>query len=243
MIKFKDLLLGNEVTDKILMEYFFDEELDNPTFRKKIVIIDSPLTERKQMHTNPFQNWGNIDGNSKEEKLKNAEKLYKNALDVAKKAEQAFARTMKKNTKMSDSKVLVDIKSADSFVDKIVNRGKNAKKIHDLLRGAIICKTKEDVEYTVEKLKRNAVIHELEYKEYGQDKEYGYYGSYHFKIFIEGIIAEIQVMTRKLWSYKFEAHNIYDKYRSLDKESKEFDQELKKLDLQLSRELFQRGNS
>tara|TARA_Y100001951_G_C11298063_1_gene277523 strand:- start:43046 stop:43318 length:273 start_codon:yes stop_codon:yes gene_type:complete len=68
----------------------------------------------------------------------------------------------------------------------------------------------------------------------GSDPTYGYYGSEHFSLDIEGFTIELQAMTQKLWHYKSYAHDIYNKTRSKGKVSKE--------DMYMSKKLFKLGN-
>jgi len=99
-----------------------------------------------------------------------------------------------------------------------------------------LLKTKEEVLTTVQKLKRNAHIYEYDYKQLDKEDKMGYHGSHHFKIKVGEYIVEIQVMTKKLWSYKHEAHKIYNKYRG------GFMDDYIKSELQRSRDLFKLGN-
>lgn len=150
-----------------------------------------------------------------------------------------FLRMMKVATRrLNDPKILVDIKKKDAFVDKVVNRGKAANKITDLLRAAILLDDEAAVNAAVSQIKKDFVVAEYEKKAKGGDKEYGYYGSHHFLVEIDAMLCEIQVMTKKLWAYKKQAHKIYGKWRS----DKDANNAAKQLDLQLSRDIFNRGN-
>lgn len=61
-----------------------------------------------------------------------------------------------------------------------------------------------------------------------------YFGAYHFDIEINDITIELQVMTERLWKYKFVAHDVYDKVRDGLKVTDDV--------LQYSRDLFKLGN-
>jgi ppGpp synthetase/RelA/SpoT-type nucleotidyltranferase len=207
------------------------EELDLVAFRYFAVF------ERKEpvVNFNPFVDITRKFNETDEEFEKRiAEKLQK-IKDKLEDAKKEYNRLIKKNAP-SSAKFLIDVKSVESIISKI-KRGKEADKITDILRGAILCKTKEDVEDVVKKLKRNAHIYSHEYKAPGMDEKYGYYGSHHFIVQVgDGYLAEIQVMTKKLWAYKYEAHKIYNKYRE-GKLDQYFDSEIKR-----SKELFRLGN-
>lgn len=108
------------------------------------------------------------------------------------------------------------IKSLDALADKIYNRGKRAEKITDVIRCAILARTEDDVKEIVRLINRNHHVYEYEFKEMGGDKKFGYYGSHHFlvKLSTNEFLAEIQVMTNRLWAFKEVGHQIYSKYRS-----------------------------
>lgn len=127
----------------------------------------------------------------------------------------------------SSAKILTDIKKPLKVAEKIIERGKS--KITDVIRGAILLKTDADVEDVVKNIKRNVPIYEYEYKRKGEDKTYGYHGSHHFLIQVEGgFLAEIQVMTKRLWAFKHEAHKIYEKLRVSKDIVKDYAEQLKK---------------
>ena len=127
----------------------------------------------------------------------------------------------------SSAKILTDIKRPEKVAEKIIERGKS--KITDVIRGAILLKTDADVEKVVKNIKRNVPIYEYEYKKKGEDKNYGYHGSHHFLIQVDvGYLAEIQVMTKRLWAFKHEAHKIYEKLRVSKDIVKDYAEKLKK---------------
>lgn len=166
--------------------------------------------------------------------------LYDQVRQKAAGAATKFLRMMKVATRrLADPKILVDIKSKESFVDKVVNRGKAAEKITDLLRAAILLNDEKEVNDAVAQVKKDFIVAEYEKKAKGGDQEYGYYGSHHFLVDIDGMLCEIQVMTKKLWAYKKQAHKIYGKYRS----GNDANSAAAQLDKQLSKRLFDKGNS
>jgi len=156
-------------------------------------------------------------------------------LAVHKKLNKMVPRDVLKDRK---NKVLSGIKPFDSVFDKAVLRGKGFQNVNDLVRGAILLDDPAEVEgFMKDFLRKNkSMIVGYESKDKGDDAKYGYFGSHHVDLNIDGIIVELQIMSRKLWSYKTAAHDIYNKYRS----SK---QDLSKFDQHMSKKLFAMGNA
>lgn len=149
----------------------------------------------------------NAEGNSSEE-------WYELALEYTEPVFKEFARILN-SFGGKDTKRMSKIKPEKSFVSK-VNRGKSPCLIHDVLRGAILPPDVETTEDIVYQMRKKLKVFEFEKKEKGEN-EFGYYGSYHFKIELSnGEIAEIQVMPRKMWAYKKASHKIYGKWRERD---------------------------
>ena len=123
-------------------------------------------------------------------------------------------------------KFLADSKTLESVIDKTVFRGKQLSSINDLVRGAVLMQSKKDADNFVDTfLEHNKhIVVGYEEKLRGQDKMYGYFGSHHLDLNIDGIIVELQVMTSKLWDYKEEAHVIYNKSRMNPEGTDKFDQ-------------------
>lgn len=163
--------------------------------------------------------------------------VYAKAFEIVQEVEKKLSRTLKRAAP-KDSKILIDIKKEDAFVDKVINRGKNASKITDVLRSAVLVETEDDLDKFIENLEKYADIYEHEYKAKGEDTGYGYHGSHHFLISIDNVLIEIQAMTKRLWTFKEPAHQIYAKWRSV----KEFDDRIAKKDKEISKDLFKRGN-
>ena len=122
-------------------------------------------------------------------------------------------------------KFLADTKTLESIIDKTVYRNKQLSSINDLVRGAVLMQSKAEADRFVEEflLKNKHAIVGYEEKLRGEDTMYGYFGSHHLDLNIKGIIVELQVMTRKLWDYKEEAHVIYNQSRSKESGADKFD--------------------
>lgn len=163
--------------------------------------------------------------------------VYATAFATVSETERKFSRLLKKISP-KDSKILVDIKKEDAFVDKVVNRGKSAEKITDVLRGAVLVETEKDMDKLIANLQKHADIFEHEIKTKREDPEYGYHGSHHFLIVIDDVLIELQAMTKRLWTFKEPAHEIYSKWRSV----KEFDDRIAKKEKEYSKNLFIKGN-
>lgn len=109
----------------------------------------------------------------------------------------------------SDSRLLTDIKSKNSFVRK--HNRKQARKIHDVLRAAILTQTKDEAHNVAEKIKKALKVVEFDFKEH-PDQDVcatGYYGAFHIKIKLADMICEVQIMAETLWIYKERSHASY----------------------------------
>lgn len=131
---------------------------------------------------------------------------------------------------------LSNIKTPESVISK-VKRGKKVEDIGDLVRGAVLLPSHEAVEQFVKDFmrKNHSIIEKHEIKAHGSDKTYGYYGSQHLDLVIDGLRVELQVMTQKLWKMKEVAHGIYNKTRESPRGTTESDK------IQ-SKNLFKTGN-
>ena len=140
-----------------------------------------------------------------------------------------------------DCKVLVSIKSLKSFISKL-KRGKKVSGITDVIRGAILCPNDESVQKVLRNLKKKAVVAELELKHRGEN-EWGYWGANHLLLELSnGVLAEVQVMTKTAWTYKDAAHQIYDKYReALAKDKSLLNDPVIQKEIKRSKMLFDRG--
>jgi hypothetical protein len=149
-----------------------------------------------------------------------------------------FANFLKKNSrKFKNQEIYAQIKPLDSLLDKVGNRGKSIMEINDLIRGAVVFDTKDDADKFVADLirKNKSKVVEVEEKEKGGDPVYGYYGAYHLLVDMDGVYSEVQVMTKNLWKQKKKAHKIYSASRSSSTGPS-------KQDMQLSKQIFNRGN-
>ena len=209
------------------------------------------LTEKSQIVALSPQVWGQakVSANDSESDIrKKIENVYSIALASATKNFNTLKRGLIKTgqkTKTKKPKILVDIKKLDSFYDKVALRGKSSADINDVLRSAVLLDTEADVREMGKQIKKNFKVAKYEAKERGGDEKFGYFGSHHFIVKVGDMFAEIQVMTKKLWTYKEEAHKIYVDLRSknLDGEklSKEKQKEIAQT-LRKSKQIFAKGN-
>lgn len=178
---------------------------------------------------NPIQPWCPA-------KTADPAEIYREAREKVDQMKGKFVAAMKRASSGS-AKVLMDIKSEKSFLNKTQDRGKNPCTVHDLLRGAILTKTDEEAQAVVDALKKQQKWHEIEAKTKGGN-EFGYYGSHHLKIVIDDIICEVQVMTQRLWAFKGWGHEIYNQTRTAVAQGGILDPKTK----QLSKQIFSLGN-
>lgn len=177
----------------------------------------------------------------KDIKGKNPTEQYYIVREYAEAAKKEFSRMGKLVGSKAGKgvKVLVDVKSHDSWVDKIYLRKKNASTADDVLRGAILAKTAEQVDTIVMLLNKKFKVVDHDYKKEGGDKEFGYFGSHHMSVVMSnGVAVELQIMTKRLWTAKAPAHDVYNAYRS----ATGVDPKQKERDLQYSKALFKWGN-
>lgn len=157
--------------------------------------------------------------------------MYSEYMKQFQKIKKKLARIVAKETrKFKKVKILTDIKELEKIEDKAMDRGKAIIEMNDIVRGAVLFDTKADADKFVSKFMRrnSSMVAAYEEKKRGEDTEYGYYGSHHLDLNIDGMVVELQVMTRKMWSYKEAAHDIYNKYRSKDYGPDRFDQHMSK---------------
>lgn len=126
-------------------------------------------------------------------------------------ADANFHTLERKLKSVTGAKVIMDIKSQKSFLNKL-SRGKATQEITDVLRGAVLVQTEKQVHETAAKIKQHFELHKVDHKK-KPEGPLGYYGAVHIDLIFEGIICEIQVMTEHLWKYKYMAHSIYQQYR------------------------------
>jgi ppGpp synthetase/RelA/SpoT-type nucleotidyltranferase len=191
----------------------FAEELENNL--QELVEGDIPPVPKKQVQ--PKQPWADFEHDkdheySKDEFKKHFNKEVKPKIDKIKKPFHQILH----NSKVGNAKVLAATKSLDSLHDKVVKRNKPLSDVHDIVRGAVLTKNKEEADKVVNNIKKNAVVLKHEYKEHGnKDDSTGYGGVHHLVLDVNGVKTETQVMPKKIWDIQQHAHHIYQKYRSM----------------------------
>ena len=142
--------------------------------------------------------------------------LYRKYEPMLKSAKSKFVRMIKSSYRGKSPEVKSRIKPLKSVLDKTVKRTKPFGSMNDLLAGAILLDSKEEVDDYVKRFIRNNSrnVKAVEEKVPGGKNEYGYYGAFHIDVEIDGIVVELQVMTKKLWQKKGVAHSIYTSSRS-----------------------------
>lgn len=129
---------------------------------------------------------------------------------------QDFVRSSTRGKRFSGAQPLTQKKSRSSIINKAVDRKKSLTGMGDLTRGAVLFRTRREVDAYVDHLRRNHAnrIVDYEHKARGTDTQFGYHGSHHFTISNpSGVNSELQVMTKRLWNFKEPAHEIYNRNR------------------------------
>lgn len=209
----------NNIFDSIQEEFIFEE--------------DKPQVKFKQP-------WQEFTHNKKHSTFSQDEfhKYYKKHVEPhVDKAEKPFHRTLHL-VKSHNAKVMAARKPLDSFYNKVVERGRSSTDIDDVLRGAILTRDKREADKVVDNLKKKGEVVKHEYKEFG-DSKLGYGGVHHVTLKVNGVHTEVQVMPKKMWTYKKEAHNIYKKYRTMQSPEKHPDYEK---DVRKSKNMFLRAH-
>ena len=160
------------------------------------------------------------------------------ALALAERALPAFRRILLKACP-KDGKVKAGIKPPESIDSKLLRwkpMGRDMTTMFDVLRGMIIVEDEEEALEVIHTLSRGPVVAKYEHKDRPKD-QFGYYGSHHLDLYLPEfkLVAEIQIMTRRLGSVKKVAHKIYSKHR-------ENPQAAPPEDTAKSRELYRLGN-
>lgn len=174
---------------------------------------------------------------SHEKAVQEVEKILNKYADTIQATVGKFTGIMKKYTNRDKAKFIYDTKTVTSVVSKVVSRGKKLTDLGDLVRGAILFDSQEELDDFVKNFtrKEKSIITDHDHKEKGGDKTYGYYGSHHFDLNINGLTVELQAMTKKLWKFKDTAHEIYNNTRDSGI--------ITKADIELSKKIFKLGNS
>lgn len=150
---------------------------------------------------------------------------YKSALQMAQERQEAFVSVMQQALQKGNKgmgEAFPNIKSEKSFVNKTQERGKPMQGITDVLRGTIIvdgnAKAVRSVARALFGFPENPVA-KFDYKDSPRPGDStGFFGSYNIDITVDGLVCEIQVMTRKLYNIKNTAHGVYDRYRTRPEE-------------------------
>lgn len=216
-----------EVRFEVVAEGFANaiEEMANPAMvsDKDIIRLDKDIfTKRKE----------------KEKLIEDLLAIYQRYEKPLSTVRSKFETIVKKSiSKFKGVKFLADTKTPKSIINKAIERNKGLMNINDLVRGAVLFETKADADKFVKDLIRKfkTLIAGYEEKQRGKDATYGYYGSHHLDLNIDGIIVELQIMTKKLWQYKHAAHDIYDRTRSKPNGPDGFDRHM-------SKKIFTLGN-
>lgn len=203
--------------------------------------IGEIITEKARSDSDGTQPWANIYSTDRVELEAHFNKEVKPFVD---KSIKEYDRGLKKLASFAkNAKVITDVKTTKSIISKL-KRDYELTSMHDILRGAILVNTPEEAALIDKKVKNVFRLYWSEFKEFGGDKNFGYFGSYHYKVELKtGVIAEIQLMTRSLWNTKKEAHIIYTQTRDKISNDPNFKAtgEFKRLQ-KLSRDLFRRGS-
>ena len=89
---------------------------------------------------------------------------------------------------VQNAKIMVDVKKLRAFVNKTVDRGKDPSKMNDWLRGSILVNDEKDIGVVSKNIfKAFKSVSEFDPKERGGDKQFGYYGSVHFSVDVDGV--------------------------------------------------------
>ena len=179
-------------------------------------------------------------GKNDKEKVVALYKKYEPIIEDRLKKYESGLKTALKG--VQNAKIMVDIKKLRAFVNKTVDRGKDPSKMNDWLRGSILVNDEKDIGIVSKNIfKAFKSVSEFDPKERGDDKQFGYYGSVHFSVDVDGVNTEIQLMTKKLYSAKKVAGGQYDDFRSASDAIKG-SKETQKL-LRHGKRAFDKGNS
>ena len=239
MITFNDFMEVVGFIDN-LHESFHAEFLD---FLYENETEAESLIERKIASGNTKQPWKKE--MTKDFNIADVEKvapvIYKTIIDdYINPIKNEYERALKTAAE-KDCKVLVSVKSLKSFISKL-KRGKKPEGITDVIRGAILCPNDELVQKVLRNLQKKTAVAEFETKVRGEN-DWGYWGANHLLIELSnGVLAEIQVMTKTAWTYKDAAHQIYDKYREeLSKNKDLLNDPTVQKEIKRSKMLFDKG--
>ncbi|URC15216.1 RelA/SpoT family protein [Paraglaciecola Antarctic GD virus 1] len=239
MIGFSEYL-EEQVNYENIHEHDFED-----FFQENFMELEVELDEKSRSEKFTKQPWE--DGKDIEETYA----LVMKHVDANKKTFLRMAKSAAK--KARNAKVYVgefNVKPFSSFKKKVQDRGKKASELTDVMRTTITVQSADDVEMVSKQILKDFVVVDkkgglIDAKTKGKDKDFGYYGSNHFLVNMNGLVSEIQVMTKRLSSMKDEAHKFYDKHRvevdAAKKSGKALSPETIK-DMQKSKKIFSQGN-
>jgi hypothetical protein len=234
--------LPSDTARRLRIKYLKARSIIESSFldNEEVLLYETVLVERAKADIQ-VQPWAGGKFDAKSLKTREVlQKLYDEIVAFVSGVQKTFVRLLHRSASHKTDKVLFNVKTFDSFINKVVTRGYNPKAMTDIIRGAILANDEEGVQRIVKNLRRFARIQKYEYKRLGGDPKLGYYGSHHIDIQIGNVIAEIQIMTKRLWIYKMEAHKIYDELRG-SSDLGLSDAEIRRL-VQRSKNLFYLGN-
>lgn len=185
----------------------------------ELLKLDKDVRRFHKLWQNSSTNTSEFNKLSKEKAKEYISKIYDNYIEQFKKIEDKFAKVIKSKLPPNiRSKVtfLHQTKSLSSILDKVLERNKSIFRIADLIRGALLFPDAESAQKWVDDFRKKnpSMISDYEFKSKGSDKAFGYYGSHHMDLNIDGMDVELQIMPKKLWTYKEPAHHIYNRWRS-----------------------------
>jgi len=129
------------------------------------------------------------------------------ALCDAKDLRPIFEHKLKRVAGDKKNKLLVDIKSAESILEKVARKNISPEAMGDVLRAAILVHHTQPIEKVVRRIKKAFTVIKIEYKDGSGENPYK--GAYHIDVLILNMRCEIQVMPRTMWVYKETAHESY----------------------------------
>lgn len=210
-----------------------DEGIPNPIFRddkdlKRVEFLKNNITPKTTDYTM-----------SKGDLIDYIESIHTRYLPTFGKIEKKLQNMIKKEIGgFKNTKLMTNLKNMEGIKSKVIDRGKSIIDINDFVRGAVLFDDNIQASQFVEEFvrKNKSAVVEFEEKEKGADKMYGYFGSFHLGVMIDGLVCELQVMSKKLWDYKNAAHKIYAAARDRPEGASKFD-------TSLSKKLFSLGNA
>lgn len=139
------------------------------------------------------------------------------ALQMAQETLPAFQRVLKRAA-TKDAKIVASVKPETSIDNKLTRwaaagNGRDMSTMFDVLRGSILVADPEEVHEVIKNLSKGEKIVKYEHKS-DPDPTWGYYGTHHLDILVNGVVAEVQIMTKRLYYRKKVAHKIFSKHRT-----------------------------